>query len=205
MPTKTVTATTLRTKVGTQVKPSRRSLTIKEKFQKKHGLYEDKNHFIVLITTPLFDENNANVWTDLLPGLSDMGFQIVIRANASEEYKKIAEAFADDHSALCTIISEEEYREAYDVSDVLVTFSADKETLSQVQYGLSKGVVPIVSHDFPLANIENYNPNLENGNVFMYYKTTPWSIFATIIRAYENYRFPYDWKNICRSAVQSCQ
>ncbi len=202
---KTTSMTAERTIVSKKEKPKRRSLTIKEKFQKKHGLYEDKNHFIVLITTPLFEENGANIWTDLLPGLSDMGFQIVIRANASSVYKDIAEAFADDHSALCTIISEEEYRDAYDVADILMTFSKDQETISQVTYALSKGVIPIISHDFPLENIENYNPNLENGNVFMYYKTTPWSIFATIIRAYENYRFPYDWKNICRYAMQSSQ
>ncbi len=178
-------------------------LTIKEKFQRKHGLYEDKNHFIVFIATPLFSENNADLWAELLPGLSDMGFQIVMRGNASEKHKDIALAFAEDHSALCAIIDEEEYLSAYEVSDILLTFSQDKTTILEVQHALSKGVVPIVSHDFPLEILENYNPNLENGNSFMYYKQTPWSIFATIVRAYENYRFPYDWRNLCKTAIKS--
>lgn len=206
--TKSTAQSTVSVQTETQetAKPTpRKSLSIKEKFQKKHGLYEDRNHFLILISTPLFDENNAAVWADLLPGLSDMGFQTVVRANASAQFKEIAEAFAEDHSALCSIISEEEYRDAYDVADVLLTFSNDEKTVSEVRYSLSKGVVPVLSHDFPLANLENYNPNLENGNVFMYYKQTPWSIFASLIRAYENYRFPYDWKNICKSAIASCQ
>ncbi|HID91657.1 TPA: hypothetical protein EYG96_02720 [Candidatus Gracilibacteria bacterium] len=196
--TTTVTQTTTLNK-----KIKKTVLTIKEKFQRKYGLYEDKNHFIVFIATPLFDENNSNLWADLLPGLSDMGFQIVIRGNASEKNKEIAMAFAEDHSALCTIIDEDEYLEAYEVSDILLTFSQDKSTILEVQHALSKGVIPIIAHDFPLDILENYNPNLENGNSFMYYKQTPWSIFATIIRAYENYRFPYDWRNLCKSAIKS--
>lgn len=180
-----------------------KSIGLKEKFQKKHGLYEDKNHFMIFVSTPLFEENNADLWTDLLPGISDMGFQLVIRGNASEDFKKITESFTEDHSALCTIISEEEYRQAYDVSDVLLTFSEDTKTISEVKYALSKGVIPVVAHDFPLDTVHNYNPNLETGNCFMYYKHTPWSLFATLIRAYENYRFPYDWKNICKTAIQS--
>lgn len=191
------------TAAKTQAKGSKKSIGLKEKFQRKHGLYEDKNHFMVFVSTPLFEENNADLWTEILPGLSDMGFQTVIRANASEDFKSVVEAFSEDHSALCAVIPEEEYRDAYEVADVLLTFSEDTKTTTEVKYALSKGVIPIVSHDFPLENVQNYNPNLETGNVFMFYKHTPWSIFATLIRAYENYRFPYDWKNICKAAVQS--
>jgi glycogen synthase len=201
--------TTYKTNIKTESKiinkniNKKKNSTMKEKFQKKHELYEDNNHFMVLITTPLFEENNAKLWVDILPGLSDMGFQVVIRGNASNEFKNIVEAFSSDHPSLCAIIDEEDYKDAYEVSDVLLTFSSDKKTKSEVLYGLSKGVIPIVVHDFPLKQLENYNPNLESGNSFMYYKNTPWAVFATLIRAYENYRFPYDWKNICKSAVKS--
>ncbi len=179
------------------------NLTIKERFQKKHGLYEDKNHFMIFIATPLFDENNADLWAAILPGISDMGFQIVVRGNASEKHKDIVVAFAEDHAALCAIIEEEEYLSAYEAADVLLTFSQDKDSILEVRHALEKGVIPIVAHDFPLEILENYNPNLENGNSFMYYKQTPWAIFATIIRAYENYRFPYDWRNLSKAAIKS--
>lgn len=201
--------TTYKTETKTENKILKKSInrkknnTMKEKFQKKYELYEDNNHFMVLITTPLFEENNAKLWVDILPGLSDMGFQVIIRGNASHEFKNVVEAFVNDHPSLCAIINEEDYKDAYEVSDVLLTFSSDKKTQSEVLYSLSKGVIPIVVHDFPLKQLENYNPNLESGNSFMYYKNTPWAVFATLIRAYENYRFPYDWKNICKSAVAS--
>lgn len=178
-------------------------ITAKERFQKQYGLYEDKNHFMLLVTTPIFAENNARVWAELLAGISDLGFQLVIRANASDEYRPVVESFADDHPGLVAVIPEDEYKDAYEAVDVLLTFSEDSATQKEVLYALEKGVVPIVSHSFPLSYLENYNPNLENGNCFMYYKHSPWSIFAALVRTYENYRFPYDWKNICKSAVQA--
>lgn len=197
-------------KTGTTVyshstEKSRKSTTAKEKFQKNFGLYEDRNHFLVGVTTPLFEKNNADVWTTILQGMSDMGFQVAMRANASKEYKEVAESFIHDHSGLATLVPEDEYDKIYEVADVLLTFSTDDETITQVNTALSKGVIPIVSHDFPMEILQNYNPNLENGNCFMYYKLSPWSIFASLIRTYENYRFPYDWKQICKSAVRSVQ
>lgn len=180
-----------------------KKLTSKEIFQKKHGLYEDKNHFLVAVTTPLFERNNAEIWSDLLPGISDMGFQMVLRANASPKYKDIMEAFTEDHVGLCSLVSEDEFEDIYDAADVLVTFSKENETQDAVEKALSKGVIPILANDFPLSHIENYNPNLENGNAFVYHKKSVWSVFAALVRAYENYRFPYDWKNICKAAVKS--
>jgi len=197
------------TSVGTknseisQKKTPVKKLTPKELFQKKHGLYEDKNHFLVAITTPLFDRNNAEIWSDILPGISDMGFQMVLRANASPEYKAIMEAFTEDHVGLCSLVSEDEFEEIYDAADILMTFSQENETIDEVEKALAKGVIPLVANDFPLDYIENYNPNLENGNAFVYHKKSVWSVFAAMIRAYENYRFPYDWKNICKAAVKS--
>lgn len=203
--TQTTTATDLlqKTDLRSSASSPQKVVTAKERFQKKYGLYEDKNHFMLLVSTPLFEEHNASLWAQILPGISDLGFQMVIRANASSDFKKVVEEFVDDHSGLATIIPEDEYKDAYEVADVLLTFSEDENTQEEVAFALGKGVIPVVSHGFPLSYIENYNPNLENGNCFMYYKHSPFSIFATIIRAYENYRFPYDWKNICKSAVQS--
>lgn len=182
-----------------------KTLTTKERFQKKYGLYEDKSHFLVAVTTPLFDTNNAEVLSDLLPGISDMGFQLVLRANASIKYKNVIESFIDDHAGLCALVPDEEYEEVFTAADVLITFSDENETQNCVHTALSSGVIPIVSSDFPNPTIENYNPNLESGNAFVYHKKSVWSVFAALVRAYENYRFPYDWKNICKTAAKSIQ
>ena len=62
------------------------------------------------------------------------------------------------------------------------------------------GVVPIIP---PQDFVEDYNPNQEKGNAFVYIKDSPWNLFASLIRAIENCRFPYDWKNIQASAMDS--
>ena len=63
-----------------------------------------------------------------------------------------------------------------------------------------KGVVPIGFEKSPL--LTNYHPNEETGNSFTYNVLDAWSVFATIVRACETYRFPYDWQHIVREMLK---
>lgn len=71
---------------------------------------------------------------------------------------------------------------------------------SDLEEMLIHGTIPIAISG-PKA--QNYDPNSEQGNSFTYSKTSPWSIFAALVRASETFRFPYDWKNIVRQGIQS--
>ncbi|MBU1151972.1 hypothetical protein KJ632_04065 [Patescibacteria group bacterium] len=71
---------------------------------------------------------------------------------------------------------------------------------NDVEEMLLNGVIP-VSH--VRAELEDYNPNQESGNAFLYKGENPWSAFAALVRAIETYKFPYDWKNIVRDGIGS--
>ena len=75
---------------------------------------------------------------------------------------------------------------------------------NDIEEWLLNGVVPITNLRDGLLN---YNPTKETGNSFLYEgaskKADHWKIFAAIVRALETYKFPYDWKHIVGSGVQS--
>jgi len=46
--------------------------------------------------------------------------------------------------------------------------------------------------------LENYRPNEETGNAFLFNRKDLWSVFAAVVRALETFKFPYDWNHIVR-------
>ena len=71
---------------------------------------------------------------------------------------------------------------------------------TDVEELLLNGVVPVSP---ARAEVEDYNPNKETGNSFVYKNKSAWGVFAALVRAIETFKFPYDWKHIVRQAVES--
>lgn len=84
-----------------------------------------------------------------------------------------------------------------DAADMVLTFDEDHE---EVKDYMEKGAVVIGHEKSPL--LENYHPNEETGNSFTFASNSPWEIFRALVRAYETYRFPFDWGNIVRGTVK---
>lgn len=61
---------------------------------------------------------------------------------------------------------------------------------------LNYGVV-LVGEDKSVF-LENYKPNEETGNAFLFNRKDLWSVFAAVVRALETFKFPYDWNHIVR-------
>lgn len=60
--------------------------------------------------------------------------------------------------------------------------------------------VPIV----PCNDIlEDFDPVAEKGGAFTFDPKNKWTLIDALVRARENRRFPYDWKNILKFAKQS--
>ncbi len=94
--------------------------------------------------------------------------------------------------------SEQNRKHLMQASDIMVALpSNDLEEM------LMNGVIPI-SHEHEL--VSDYNPNSEQGTAFVYGGANDvdhWKMFSALIRALETYKFPYDWKNIVNSGLES--
>lgn len=175
----------------------------KESFQEKYGLIVEKKSFLLGVSLPLLEEENAEMFVDMLPGISALGIQLAVRANGAPRYQKIMSAFAEDHVNFCTFVPDTDYGEIFNAADVVLLFSDSAESRIQLQKGLSKGCVPVLLRGMQVEGIEEYNPNYESGNAFFAFQNSSWGLFAGLVRAHENYRFPYDWRNIQKSALGS--
>lgn len=77
-------------------------------------------------------------------------------------------------------------------------FPSKKPSKALVKAAIEHGTVPIVSGE--VDYLRNYTGPTENGNSFKFHEANSWGMYAAIVRALENFGFPYDWKNIIKSA-----
>jgi len=167
----------------------------KKAFCEEVGLTFDKKIPLICVTYPLTDNNNLSMLKDVMNGVIEQPVEIVIAGIGTEKYQKFFTELAEENGNKVAITgsSEDEKRKIYAASDMILIPTASKECLEEAENAMHYGVVPITPQtDF----VEDYNPNLERGNAFVYIKDSPWNLFATFVRAMESFRFPYDYKNI---------
>lgn len=181
--------------------------TIQNKIKNKIALCQDlelpydKKVPLFCITFPLTDKNNLALLQNIMSGVMEQPIQLILTGIGTEKYQKFFTDLSAEHPHQIIILpdNDENRHKIYAASDATLILSDTSECLRECKQAMQYGVTPVTP-----ANelVEDYNPNLENGNAFVYTKGSPWSLFATIIRALENYRFPFDWKNIQANGME---
>jgi hypothetical protein len=82
-------------------------------------------------------------------------------------------------------------------ADMAVLFN---HHLEMIHLLMNYGVVLIGDEKSPL--LENYKPNEESGNAFVFPKKDAWGVFSAMVRAIETFKFPYDWKFIVKKVYK---
>lgn len=173
----------------------------KEAFFKEIDLPFDKRIPVVCITYRLTDENKVNLIQDVMNGLLEQNIVLVVTGIGTESYQKFFTDLASkNQNVVISENTEDERRLVYAASDIILIPTDSAECKDEAVRAMRYGVVPVSPQ---LDGMEDYQPNLERGNAFIYKKHSPWSLFASFIRAFENFRFPYDWKNIASSAMDN--
>lgn len=68
---------------------------------------------------------------------------------------------------------------------------------------IEKGITPIVLRKNTIStNLTEFNPLQNEGNSFFYEELDKWSIFYTIVRYMENFKFPFDNKNLVKNVLK---
>ncbi len=73
---------------------------------------------------------------------------------------------------------------------------------NDIEEMLLNGTIPVTELR---PEVTDYNPNKETGNAFVFKGKSTWDIFASLVRAIETYKFPYDWKHIIREGLRSVE
>lgn len=90
-------------------------------------------------------------------------------------------------------------------NDDLIAFDfiiCDDEIKNLTNY-LSNWITPIILRDNHMSSIlKEFNPLKNEWNAFFYEQLNKWSIFYTIARYMENYKFPFDNKNLVKNILK---
>lgn len=96
------------------------------------------------------------------------------------------------------VLTHDKDNEELSKSHIMLLLGEDENLLKKAW---ENGVVP-VTMAFS-SKIQDYNPNTEAGNSFVYQNLNQWEVFAAIVRALETFKFPYDWRFIVTSCKKS--
>lgn len=153
--------------------------------------FDDSTPLIGLLLDKEVEDSHRDSVEKLLEGACSLDVEIVLLADTDLD----SFSYPNVHYIP---YSETARKNLMQASDIIIALpSNDLEEM------LMNGVVPI-SHRSDL--ISDYNPNTEAGNGFVYGDSGSvdhWKIFAALIRALESFKFPYDWKNIICSGLDS--
>jgi starch synthase len=173
----------------------------KETFCEEAGLIFDKRVPLICVTYPLTDTNNLNMLMDIMNGILEQPVEIVLTGIGTAKYQSYFTELSEKNGSKIVVVenTEDEKRKIYAAADIIILPTASEECLEEAKIAMSYGVIPVTP---PADFVEDYNPNQEKGNAFVYIKGSPWNLFATLVRAIESFRFPYDWKNTQVSAME---
>ncbi len=176
--------------------------TNKEEFQSEFGLLQESKIFLLGFGMPLTEKSGADLLAKILPGIEALGIQLALLGIGTEKYQMILTEFAKENDSIVILENtQENMRKLYSASDAMLLLTDDTNGEQALKNMLSYGVVPLAKEDSSIL-LEDYNPNQEKGNSFLFPSYNGWQVFASLVRAIENYRFPYDWKNISREGMK---
>ena len=173
----------------------------KQAFLEEVGLPFEKKVPLICVTYPLTDKNNLSIIQDIMNGILEQPVEIVLTGIGTAKYQKYFTDLAESNNTKIAIAnnSDEDLRKIYAASDIILIPALSDECLEEAKNAMRYGAIPIIP---PQDFASDYDPNQEKGNAFIYTKDSPWNLFATLIRALESFRFPYDFKNIQVSAME---
>ncbi len=170
----------------------------KTQLQEDIGWIQEPKQPIICLPDGMTEALGGALLQELLPGLLELPVNLLIRGRGSNTYGEMFTKLAKGQSHRVSILSdtEENLRKMLAGSDIALYCSTpDRKELETV---MRYGVIPVS----PVCDaLENYNPVQESGNAFTYEQATVWQCFASLVRALETFKFPYDWRTIQRNTM----
>lgn len=174
----------------------------KTALQESLGWIEEPKQPIVCIASGMTEQLGGKLLEETIEGLLELPVSIVIRGRGSKKYGEYFTKLASEHSHRVAIVAddEEHLRSMLSGSDIAMFFSEAEG--DELENALRYGTIPV---SLPNALLQNYNPVQESGNSFVYETPNKWNCFASLVRALETFKFPYDWRTIQKNAMESME
>lgn len=174
--------------------------------QAETGLDQNLDIPLIGMITRLVDQKGFDILTEAIrPLLERVDVQIVLLGTGEERYISL---FRDLHdrfpgrAAAFFRFDESLAQRIYGGSDLFLMPSRYEPCGIGQLIAMRYGSVPVVRAVGGLADtVTNYDPRTGTGNGFSFGPNDAWSLFATVVRAVETFRYPEIWQSIQRRGM----
>jgi len=167
--------------------------TIKKR--KKQQIFAEKDFNIGLIT-PLTKNNNAEIFIKSVEALCELGFNIEILASGDKNFQDFCFNIANKYPQNLIILEDLPQNKAKILrkSDLIIFpgICEDQKLLREITKRGKVSVMPFNNK----TNFSNFNAQNEVGESFLFNQDNQYEFLAIIIRAFENFKFSYDWNSL---------
>lgn len=155
---------------------------------------------LLAMVSRLADQKGFDLLAQIIQPLLVQGVQFVVLGIGDQHYHELFQNLAaryPDQVAIFLTFNTELERRIYAGSDMFLMPSRFEPCgLSQL-IAMRYGSVPIVRCVGGLADtVQEYDPDRDEGNGFVFTNYDPWEFFAAVVRALEVFRFKDIWRTI---------
>lgn len=163
--------------------------------QKEFGWPAEDKIPVLCLPSGMDGSLGGQLFEEVLPGILSLPCQLLVRGLGSQKYGEIFTDLENKHRHRVRILKDEEamIRRMYAAADMALFFAPAKRKDEATLNALSYGAVPIAAQYPPL---ESYDPVQETGNAFTTEKPSAWSWFTCLVRAFETFKLPFDYRTI---------
>lgn len=185
--------------------PKTASSTSMKKVQAKKELCDmleigSDQEFLCVIELPRLSKQNFEDLGILCNGLKERAATFIFRAHPAQMHEIAQKIQITPRFRVLSGDAESRGLHAA-AADLWVFYPTKEVSLQRIFPVMQAGAIPVLYPSKTNTHLfHNYSPQRENGNSFVVEYPTAWSVFAAIVRAQENYTFPYDW-GVLRTAV----
>ena len=143
--------------------------------------------------TPVLSKTNAEIFSKSLEAMCELGLSVSVMAEGNSETQKccfnLLEKYPNQFEVLESITKNK--NEILGTVDAVIF--AEKPSKEDLAEAISHNVIAILPEG---SGLQDFNLKKESGEAFTFKEGRIWSLVSAIVRASENFKFPYDWKTI---------
>jgi len=165
--------------------------------QQEADLKQDAAVPLIGVISRLTDQKGFDILGDVIDHLLDLDLQLVVLGTGDPHYHEMFSRLAQAYPAKAAIFltfNAELARKIYAGTDMFLMPSRFEPCGLGQMIAMRYGSVPIVRATGGLADtVKDFDPYTGEGNGFSFARYDRWALFATIVRAMENYKYRDTW------------
>ncbi len=168
--------------------------------QREANLPENQSVPLIGLVSRLSDQKGFDILGDVIDHVLDLNVQFVLMGTGDPHYhemlSRIAVAYPKQVAVFLTFSAHMEQK-IYAGSDIFLMPSRIEPCGLGQMVAMRYGSIPLVRSTGGLADtVQNYDPATDEGNGFSFERYDRWALFATIVRALENYKYKGTWRKL---------